>query len=194
MRSLRRWAVAATALAGLALPATPAAGLAAPRRHCPRLFTVAQGERAARAVFRGTRRVPLRDFFLLGRLEACQRNPAARWFVRWYDRRERRRHAARVRAADPSRWPSLIASVYEDGGQTSSGWHAAYGFAACGTDGWCPPIGARVEFCYGASCAVGVRDDSGPYVGGRDVDLSTQLAAAIGFPYGVAAVRYHVLR
>lgn len=85
-----------------------------------------------------------------------------------------------------------VASVYDDSGQTASGWHATYGLAACGA-GLCVPMGARLEVCYHGRCVVATRDDSGPYVSGRDLDLSLPTAGAISFPYGVDTVRYRVL-
>lgn len=68
-----------------------------------------------------------------------------------------------------------VASWFEDGGATACGTHYALGFAhlpgmACGT---------RVLFC-AARCAIGTREDSGPYVAGRDWDLNAALKAALG--------------
>lgn len=97
MFSPRRASVALAA-AGSMWPATLAAGHAAPR-HCPRLFTVWMGERAARAVYSRPGRVTLHQLRVLGYIERCQRNPRAQGFVRSFDRRLARRHALRARLA-----------------------------------------------------------------------------------------------
>jgi rare lipoprotein A len=85
-----------------------------------------------------------------------------------------------------------VASWYEDGGQTASGWHSYYGFATCGSSGPCFSFGTRVQFCYHGRCVVAVADDHGPYVYGRNFDLNQNTAAALGFG-GVATVAYRVL-
>ena len=87
-------------------------------------------------------------------------------------------------------WQTAEASWYQDAGQTASGWHATYGFAACG-DGACVPFGTRIRFCL-HGCVTAVRDDSGPYVPGRSFDLGASTASAIGFS-GVQTVRFRVL-
>jgi rare lipoprotein A (peptidoglycan hydrolase) len=43
------------------------------------------------------------------------------------------------------------------------------------------PCGTRVVFSYHGRTAVGIVDDRGPFVGGREWDLSGGLAAALGF-------------
>lgn len=88
------------ALLAMAVPhATPANAHRHPRPGCSKLYTVKMGKRAADSVFSGTREVSIREFKMLGRIEMCQRNPAAQPFVRRYDRRQRVLHRARVHAA-----------------------------------------------------------------------------------------------
>jgi hypothetical protein len=79
---------------------------------------------------------------------------------------------------DPPTQPAL-ASWYEDAGQTASGRHYEYGFAALifGSR-W----GTRVEFEYRGRRVVGSLDDHGPYVSGRTFDLGPNLKGALGCP------------
>jgi rare lipoprotein A (peptidoglycan hydrolase) len=86
----------------------------------------------------------------------------------------------------------VVASWYYDYGSTASGYHAQYGVAVCGVDGFCFPFGTRIRVCY-AGCVVATVDDHGPYVYGRGMDLDQNTARAIGMT-GVALVRYTVLR
>jgi hypothetical protein len=71
----------------------------AAQRDCVKLFTVSMGKRAADRIYSRTKPVTRHDLRELGRIERCQRNPAAERFVREYDRRHAHRHAARVAAA-----------------------------------------------------------------------------------------------
>lgn len=152
-------------------------------------------ERAARAVYSGTRRVTARNLRLLGYIERCQRNPRAQAYVRSRDRRMGRNHGGRVAharfiASNPLQYST--ASWYTDGGSTASGWHAAYGVADCGSGGGpCYPFGTRIEFCY-HGCVVATVDDHGPYVAGRAWDLGASTAQAIGFS-GVDTVGWRVV-
>jgi len=54
------------------------------------------------------------------------------------------------------------------------------------------PCGTRVRVCYTRCVTARVRD-RGPYVAGRDFDLSLETADAAGVPYGVYRVRVTVL-
>jgi rare lipoprotein A (peptidoglycan hydrolase) len=86
---------------------------------------------------------------------------------------------------------TAVASWYQDGGQTASGFHATFGFASLILG-----FGTRVKFCYPAGssrCVVGMDDDHGPYVGGRTFDLNQTLAGALGFG-GVDVVSWRVVR
>jgi hypothetical protein len=90
-------------VAAVAPPPAPAAHKAAVRtaaqRGCAKVFTVSTGERAAKRIYSGTKPVTRHDLRVLGYIERCQRNPAAKRFVREYDRRHAHRHAARIAAA-----------------------------------------------------------------------------------------------
>lgn len=71
-----------------------------------------------------------------------------------------------------------VASWFDDAGATACGTHLSNGYAHLPGSGW--DCGARVRFCYRDRCVVGVREDSGPYVAGRDFDLTPSLKAALG--------------
>ncbi len=104
MQSSQR-AIVGLVLAGTLIPATSAARtIAAPRtRNCAALFTVHMGQRAALAIYSGTKKVGLRKLRLLGYLERCQRNPMAQRYVRWYDHHQASLWKAR-------RYPSITAT------------------------------------------------------------------------------------
>ena len=75
---------------------------------------------------------------------------------------------------------------------------AAGGPIACGGDSYAMgvanrtlPCGTRVEICY-ASCVEAVVFDRGPFIAGRDFDLSGAVKDATGFPDGVASIRYRI--
>ena len=57
------------------------------------------------------------------------------------------------------------------------------------------PFGTRLEVCYRGRCVVVRVNDRGPYVEGRDLDLSRGAAEALGMiEAGVAPVMVRVLR
>jgi hypothetical protein len=87
-------------------------------------------------------------------------------------------HHRHHRRPKPPLMTEAVASWYDDAGQTASGIHYTYGFAALilGSD-W----GRRILFCY-RRCVVGRLDDHGPYVGGRTFDLNPALKTATGCP------------
>ena len=68
------------------------------------------------------------------------------------------------------------ASWYYDAGNTACGFHAQYGVANRTL-----PCGTKVAFRYGGRSVTATVDDRGPYVGGRDWDLSQTTAGALGF-------------
>ena len=68
------------------------------------------------------------------------------------------------------------ASWYYDGGNTACGFHARYGVANRTL-----PCGTKVAFRYGGRSVTATVDDRGPFVGGRDWDLSQSTAGALGF-------------
>jgi hypothetical protein len=146
------------------------------------LFTVKMGERAGRAVYRGTRRVRSSERAMLRRIERCQRNPQATPFVRHFDAARRAAHAARVEAARVAAehpWHSAVATYYYDAGSTGCGFHATYGIA---TD--IIPCGGHVELRGpGGATVTATRDDSpGPGVAanGATFDLNVATRDAIG--------------
>lgn len=86
-----------------------------------------------------------------------------------------RRHRARARMI--ASMPVATASWYFDAGQTASGRHYTYGFAALRYGNrW----GLRVRFCYRMQCHIGRLQDHGPYIAGRTFDLNPALKAALG--------------
>lgn len=68
------------------------------------------------------------------------------------------------------------ASWYYDAGNTACGFHAQYGVANRTL-----PCGTKVALRYGGRAVTATVDDRGPYVGGRDWDLSQTTAGALGF-------------
>ena len=54
--------------------------------------------------------------------------------------------------------------------------------------------GKRLRICYGSRCVVATRWDSGPFVAGRQIDVTLGVARALGFSsassWGVRAVRW----
>jgi rare lipoprotein A len=70
----------------------------------------------------------------------------------------------------------VTVSWYEDAGSTACGFHAAYGVANLSL-----PCGTKVRMRRGGRTVTAVVDDRGPYVSGREYDLSQTTAAALGF-------------
>lgn len=163
--------------------------IAAPHhyRPCGRVYTIAAYHRWVRRHARDGR-IPTDVKPAMWRLEACQahRQPARLVAIRWRLSFLRRQ---RWNLAHP--WQTAVASWYLDQGPTASGWHATYGFAACGSIGPCFPFGTRIKFCLGGRCVVATLDDHGPYVD-RNFDLGASTAQAIGFQ-GVQTVRFRLL-
>src|ERR1700689_2362197 len=86
-------------------------------------------------------------------------------------------------------YQSAVASVYD----------AAGGPIACGGDSYGPvvanktlPCGTWLEMCY-KRCVRAEVLDRGPYVPGRDFDLSRRVQQAVGMPFGVYSIRWAVL-
>lgn len=95
------------------------------------------------------------------------------------------------------------ASIYADGGNTACGFHASHGlgFAHLGpgetAEGWTPALGGLrcgqgVRIC-ARRCVRAIMDDHGPYIFGREFDLSETLRSAIGAS-DLGSVRYRLLR
>jgi hypothetical protein len=76
----------------------------------------------------------------------------------------------------------VTVSWYEDGGTTACGFHATYGVANLSL-----PCGTHVHLRRGGRTVTATVDDRGPYVYGREYDLSQTTAAALGFA-GVGTV------
>ncbi|MGH2916659.1 MAG: RlpA-like double-psi beta-barrel domain-containing protein [Solirubrobacteraceae bacterium] len=77
---------------------------------------------------------------------------------------------------DASALARSVASWYYDAGATACGFHATYGVANRTL-----PCGTRVPMRHDGRSVVAVVDDRGPFVAGRDWDLSQTTAAALGF-------------
>ncbi len=69
-----------------------------------------------------------------------------------------------------------VASWYYDAGSTACGYHATYGVANLSL-----PCGTKVTFVYHGRSVTATVDDRGPYVSGREWDLSQNTASALGF-------------
>ena len=181
-------AAAATLAVGI-FSAPQAAGYAATRHQtCARTYDVWMFERAARAAFSGTRTPTRGDLAHLARFRRCWRFPWEPSITEGIFRREREQNRRRRAAHAADGMASAVASVYD----------AAGGPIACGGDSYALgvanrtlPCGTRLRICF-ARCVEAVVFDRGPFVAGRDLDLSRAVQEAIGFPFGVATVRYAV--
>lgn len=92
---------------------------------------------------------------------------------------------ARAVSADAGRIVALapiVASWYDDAGDTACGFHATYGVANKTL-----PCGTKVTLSYGGRTVVATVDDRGPYVYGRTFDLNQNTARYLGM-WGVARV------
>jgi rare lipoprotein A (peptidoglycan hydrolase) len=176
--------VAALALAAAVVPS------AAARRACGQTYTVAVAQHAAKTVYAGIRKVTTAERQRLTRMAQCQRVVRAVKYVHWYVHRQRELWLTRTHPFNVG-----VASFYNDAGPHCCGFSAPYGVADCGSDGHCYPMGTRILFCY-RRCHVGVVDDHGPFIGGRDWDFSESLANATGVSsVGVAyGVRWRLIR
>ena len=87
-------------------------------------------------------------------------------------------------------WSSATASVFDAQSEPAL---ACRDYPGLGVAHKSLPCGARVKFCF-RRCAWARVEDRGPYVAGRSWDLDDELAAAIGFPYGVGIVRWRRAR
>lgn len=98
---MRKLILAAALAVAVAAPgvahAHPASG-AQPITGCSKRYTVQMETRAARVIWGHTHWPSIGELHYLGRLVHCQRNPQARWYVRWYNRHQRQLHNARAAA------------------------------------------------------------------------------------------------
>ncbi|ADU50148.1 rare lipoprotein A [Thermaerobacter marianensis DSM 12885] len=107
------------------------------------------------------------------------------------DRSVSRRHA---RTASAGEWQTWTASWYgeESGSVTASG--ERFDPQAMTAAHRTLPFGTRLEVCYGGRCVVVRVNDRGPYVPGRDLDLSRGAAEALGMTEaGVAPVQVRIV-
>ncbi len=99
--------------------------------------------------------------------------------------------AAEPPSAAPGAWRTAVASWYgPTGNPTANG-------TPYDSQTWCVahrslPFGTRVEIAYNGRRIVAPVLDRGPYVDGRELDLSEAVAKALGF-HGVRTVRWRVL-
>lgn len=130
--------------------------------------------RAIDAVYSGARDVSAIARQHLRRYMRCARNTAARPRMRRY--LNNAITAWKLRRDPPMNGP-VLASWFDDAGSTACGFHATYGFATLiGI-----PCGAHVLMRGPSGVTVAaVREDSGPYVGGRTFDLNPALRNALG--------------
>lgn len=106
--------------------------------------------------------------------------------------------AARAQSA-PVRWNTSVASVYNGiglGGVTACHgekppkWWRSNPTVAHKT----LPCGTKVRLLYRGRKITARVWDRGPYVGGRDFDLDVTVQRRLGFPWGVDAVRWRLIR
>lgn len=141
--------------------------------------------RAAITAYRGTRTPTRRDLAHLRRFERCARWP-------WQQAQDRRVWRLSIRMNAARKQPPMttaVASVYD----------AAGGPIACGGDSYALgvanktlPCGTRLRICY-HGCVTAIVFDRGPFIAGREFDLSRAVENAIGFPFGVGVIHYGIL-
>lgn len=183
-------AVAAMALSAAGVTAdsvpTPAPGPPA----CE--ITQAKHRTYVKAVYRERKRISSRARRRIDRLRSCAKTAEAAHNMLHLLHREQRARAARQEAAStPFRFasaswygPGLIGNPLGCGGTLTAGTLGiAHKTMACGT---------LLDICDARCVSVRVVD-RGPYVAGREVDLTMATAAAIGFS-GVGLVRLRVAR
>lgn len=187
MRSPAHRAAVAVALAAVA-PSAEAQQHSQPvslHRACARRSTIRNYETWIRSHARHGR-IAQRDKPRMWTLERCQahRQPARLAGIRW------RIHYLRAQAYDLAH--PLVDAV-------ASWYIAAGGPIACGGDSYALGVasrtlacGTRLQICY-RTCTDAIVFDRGPFIYSRSLDLSGAVKSAIGFPDGVATVRYRVL-
>jgi rare lipoprotein A (peptidoglycan hydrolase) len=98
-----------------------------------------------------------------------------------------RHHHRRHRRRDVDPFATAVASWYDYAGATTGACGALY---SNGVANKTMPCGLRLVIC-AARCASAVVDDRGPFVAGRDFDLSASLAQDVGF-VGVGPIRWRL--
>lgn len=152
--------------------------------RCRKTFTASMVEAGVDATYRAEKNVSNAETLRLSRYLNCVRNPARKRMLHGYWK-----HA--INGWQARRNPpmsSAVASVYD----------AAGGPIACGGDSYAMgianrtlPCGTHVRICY-TRCVNTIVFDRGPYIAGRDFDLSRAVQYATGFPDGVATIRYSI--
>lgn len=96
---------------------------------------------------------------------------------------------------------ALVASAYspsDSGAVTACGPRLDWTTPTVATPPGTYPCGARLRVCLGRRCVVATRTDSGPFVGGRGIDLAPGTYRALGFgstgSFGVRTVRVERVR
>lgn len=102
--------------------------------------------------------------------------PGARGELRVVFAGDRANSRATAAAGMLAVYEPVVVSWYLDGGATACGFHATYGIANRTL-----PCGTHVRLRRGARTVTATVDDRGPYVYGRQYDLSQTTAAALGF-------------
>ena len=159
-----------------------------PQPACPKTFSGPMIKRAISVAYSGTRDVTRADRAHLRHFIRCARSRVSRARIRAYRARAVKAWRLRRNPQPDGYW---LASWYDDSGTTASGWHATYGVAMCGSAGPCYAFGTRILLFYGGRQVTAIVDDHGPYAGGRNIDLSQNTAAALGFG-GIGSVGFHV--
>lgn len=196
---MRRLALAAVAVLALCVPVAVAQSQHehhVPIRHgqpCawhhgkPVLFTVKMAAHAGKAAWAGTRTPTRHDWHVLLFIARCQHNSHASSFVHAMYRGFAKANAHRRWEASHPWSDPVTASWFDDGGGTSCGTHYTYGFATLRSD---IPCGMTIEMIGPSGVLVAAtREDSGPYVAGREFDLNPGLRDALGCG-GLCSVRW----
>lgn len=190
--SMQLLAVAATALSAIgvngAAPESPTAATQPPACE----VTQAKHARYTRTVYRERKRISARARRRMTRLKDCAKSEKAERNMVLLRRREARaREERREAEATPFRFamasyygPGLFGNALGCGGTlTTKTMGVAHKTLACGT---------VLDVCE-RRCATVRVVDRGPYVAGREVDLTMATASVIGFS-GVGLVRLRVAR
>lgn len=85
------------------------------------------------------------------------------------------------------RWQKATASVFDAGSEPELACRTIRGQYIVAHKSL--PCGTKIKFCY-RRCAWARVGDRGPYIAGRTWDLDTNLARAVGFPYGVGTINW----
>lgn len=92
------------------------------------------------------------------------------------------------------RWNTSVASVYDGvglGGAVACKGYWPGGYVVAHKS---LPCGTRVRFLYRGRKVTARVWDRGPFVAGREFDLDVRVQRRLGFPWGVAPVRWRVIR